>query len=94
MNEWKPNAPELTKTFNRTPEPEPPRSVVSKAELDMLERQRQSRAPRLNLVMRGPVGTLSNLQANEALEARIKYIKERLGAHRDRAKAGLQLANF
>lgn len=94
MNEWKPNAPQLKRAFNRTPEPEPPRQAVSKAELEMLERYRGRRTPELRLSMGGGMGATAHANANETVEKRIQYIRERLATQRERARKGLQLANF
>jgi hypothetical protein len=94
MNEWKPNAPELSKEFNRTPDPEPPRRTVSKAEAEMLERFLKKPVPELVLRMRGAIGASSTREANEAVEKRYAYVLERLAARKHKARTDLQLANF
>jgi len=84
----------MRRAFNRTPEPERPRPVVSKIQLEMLERQREKPAPGLNMEMRGQTSFLAQRQTREALEKEIKYVQERLRARRGRAREGMQRAIF
>lgn len=85
MKEWKPTDVNLTKKFNRTPDAEI-RRPVSKGELDALESQRQPLS--LQHDMPGPPGIAvqSKTKVNRELEDRIKYIHERLGAKRGKAR--------
>ncbi len=89
MNDWNPNAPDLTRHFSGVPEPEPPRRPVSKW---MLERRRQNTTPALDVPMPGSAGLNATAQAKE--EREIRYVRERLAKQRGRAQRGLQRADF
>jgi hypothetical protein len=85
--EWNPNAPDVSQEFenardNTPPEPEQQpeqvQGIATKAELEMLQEQRQTPVMESHLTIGGHVEQAVGEQRHDAEEARIQYLNRRL----------------
>lgn len=93
-NEWNPNAPDLKNDFKQAhdnkkevQQEEQKRDIVSKMEVDKLEKERDTPHASLEPTPPGGAGyTAEYQQKAQQREERIKYIKERMAEAQERLR--------
>ncbi len=81
-------APKLKKAFNQEQKPAPSiPKLISQAELQRLEKQRERPSQQNVFQMRGPMGNAVKSQGREQLETKIAEIKKARAQQQDRARS-------
>jgi hypothetical protein len=93
-DQWPPDAPKLKNEFNKAVVNEseiaaqtPQHPIVTKAEIEALEKQRKQAAPEVHLT---PTGTRTTQNQQSALEERIKKLQQRIGRKAGKAREDFQ----